>query len=71
MCNKINSLHVSVVSYIEHQINYGQYLFCFKVSHAIEELASLGSSKWQHKELVSAHVERDDKQFLWNSDTIS
>ena len=39
-------------------------LFCFKVSNAIEELMSLGSSNSQHKELGSARVERDNNNFL-------
>ena len=39
-------------------------LFCFKVSNAIEELMSLGSSNSQHKELGSACVERDNNDFL-------
>ena len=39
-------------------------LFCSKVSNAIEELMSLGSSNSQHKELCSARVERDNNNFL-------
>ena len=50
------------VSYIEHKIS--QYLFCSRVSNAIEELTLLGSSNSQHKELDSARVERDNNGFL-------
>ena len=39
-------------------------LFCFKVSNAIAELMSLGSSNSQHKELGSTRVERDNNDFF-------
>ena len=52
------------VSYIEYKVNHFQYLFCFKVSNAIGELASLDIFNSQHKELASAHFERDDNDFL-------
>ena len=50
--------------YIEHKIDYCQYLFCSKIRNGTEELASLGSSNSQHKELASARVERDNNNFL-------
>ena len=41
-----------------------QHLFCSKVRNAVEELALLGSSNSQHKELDSALAERDNNGFL-------
>ena len=52
------------VFYTEHQINYCQYLFCFKKKNGIGELASLDNSNSRRKELASACIEKDNNDFM-------